>query len=40
MTRWVDAQLVLAAPMPSVFVDLPCPYPGMRPFGLDADSIA
>jgi WD40 repeat protein len=29
------AQLILAAEPPSVLVDLPCPYPGMRPFAAD-----
>jgi hypothetical protein len=29
------AQLILAAEPPSVLVDLPCPYPGMRPFATD-----
>jgi WD40 repeat protein len=29
------AQLILAAEPPSVFVALPCPYPGMRPFAAD-----
>ena len=29
------AGLVLAAAEPSVLVDLPCPYPGMRPFTAD-----
>jgi WD40 repeat protein len=28
-------QLVLAAVAPSLLVDLPCPYPGMRPFTAD-----
>jgi hypothetical protein len=29
------AQVILAALTPSVLVDLPCPYPGMRPFAAD-----
>ncbi|HEX4418322.1 MAG TPA: CHAT domain-containing protein [Kofleriaceae bacterium] len=29
------AKLILAAAEPSVLVDLPCPYPGMRPFSAD-----
>jgi WD40 repeat protein len=29
------AQLILAAVSPSALVDVPCPYPGMRPFAAD-----
>src|SRR5262249_8132044 len=29
------AQLILAAVTPSVLVDVPCTYPGMRPFTVD-----
>jgi hypothetical protein len=29
------AQLILAAATLSIFVDVPCPYPGMRPFTVD-----
>jgi hypothetical protein len=29
------AQLILAAVTPSVLLDVPCPYPGMRPFTVD-----
>jgi hypothetical protein len=28
-------QLILAAAVPSVMVEVPCPYPGMRPFAAD-----